>query len=262
MRRFTDEVCGKLKYYVYLYVDPASGDVFYVGKGAGNRAFSHLDDDSESRTCDRIRAIRRDGGEPQIQLLAHGLDEQTAYQIEASAIDLFGPEKLTNAVRGWKTGLYGRMTVDQVRALYAAPEVPIKHPCVLIRINERFRYGMSPIELYDATRGVWRIGANRDTVRFALSVFDGVVQEVYEIAGWFPAGTTMSTRSDTANASRWEFVGRIAHESIRHRYRFKAVRAHFPQGAQNPVRYVCVGLQSPRSAGLPTPAVPAASGRR
>ena len=238
MRIFAEEICRKLRHYVYLYIDPASGDVFYVGKGKGNRAFDHLDDRSESEKCDRIMAIRKTGCEPQIELLAHGLDENAALQLEAAAIDLIGRRTLTNGVRGWKSGTYGRMTVDQVRARYAADEVDIRHPAILIRINDLFRYGMTAIELYDATRGVWKAGPNRTKAKYALAVFDGVVQEVYEIAGWFSGGSTLYTREDTDAPDRWEFVGRIAPDSIRNRYRFKSVRSHLPRGAQNPIRYV------------------------
>ena len=241
METFTPEVCKKLRNYVYLYIDPITDEVFYVGKGRDNRAFFHLNDTSESDKCARIGAIRKANREPQIELLAHGLDERTARQLEASAIDLLEQRKLTNAVRGWKAGVYGRMTIQQVRALYSAVEVRINHPCVLIRINELFRYGMTPIELYDATRGVWRIGPAREHARYAFAVFDGVVQEVYEIAHWFPGGSTMSTRPEGDKDDRWEFVGRLARESIRRRYCFKAVRNYFPPGAQNPIRYV--GLQ-------------------
>ena len=242
MRIFPEEICRKLKHYVYLYIDPASGDVFYVGKGKGNRAFDHLDDRSESEKCDRIKAIRKTGCEPQIELLAHGLDENAALQLEAAAIDLVGRRTLTNGVRGWRSGAYGRMSVDQVRALYAANEVAIKHPAILIRINDLFRYGMTAIELYDATRGVWKAGPNRTKVKYALAVFDGVVQEVYEIAGWFRGGSTLYTRDDTDSPDRWEFVGRIAPDSVRDRYHFKSVRSHLPRGAQNPIRYVGIGV--------------------
>ena len=31
-----------LGFYVYLYTDPRNEKPFYVGKGKGNRAFSHL----------------------------------------------------------------------------------------------------------------------------------------------------------------------------------------------------------------------------
>ena len=179
MRSFSAEVVKKLGHYVYLYIDPFTDEVFYVGKGFGNRAFFHFDDESESAKYDRIRAIRRGGAEPRIEILAHDLDEPSALGVEAAAIDLLGKRGLTNAVRGWRSGMHGRMTVEQIRAQYAAPEVRIMHPCVLIRINELFRYGMTPIELYDATRGVWRMGPNRKKAAFALAVYDGVVHEVY-----------------------------------------------------------------------------------
>lgn len=238
MRVFSQEICQELKHYVYLYVDPATREVFYVGKGTGNRAFHHLDDKSESKKCDRIRAIRNTGCEPHIELLAHGLDERTALQLEAAAIDLLKREMLTNAIGGWTRGVRGRMTIDQVRALYGAIEADVKHPCILIRINDLFRYGMTPIELYDATRGVWKTGPNREKAKFALAVFEGVVQEVYQIAQWFPGGSTLYTRNDTDYPERWEFVGRIAPEPIRKRYLFRSVRRYLPQGAQNPIRYV------------------------
>ena len=241
MRVFSEEICRKLRYYVYVYVDPTSDEVFYVGKGAGNRAFSHLDDKSESKKCARIRAIREAGHSPRIELLVHGLDPETALRVEAAAIDLLNRDKLTNAVHGWRSGAYGRMSVDQIRAQYGASQVEIKHPCVLIRINGLFRYGMSPIELYDATRGAWVTGPKRERARYALAVFDGVVQEAYEIQQWFRGGSTLSSRDDTDHPDRWEFVGRLAPDTIRKRYCFKAVRQYLPRGAQNPIRYVGVG---------------------
>ncbi len=42
MFRFTSKVADQLKYYVYLYIDPRDSKTFYIGKGTGNRAFTHL----------------------------------------------------------------------------------------------------------------------------------------------------------------------------------------------------------------------------
>lgn len=119
----------------------------------------------------------------------------------------------------------------------------VTDPVVLIRVRRAFRPGMSDLELYEATRGVWRIGPRREKVRYALAVCEGLVQEVYEILQWQPAWTTpykTRTFENTRVPGRWEFVGRLAPEQVRHRYRSKSVREYFSRGAQNPITYVGV----------------------
>jgi hypothetical protein len=247
LERFQPHVRAKLKYYVYVYRDPRNNEVFYVGKGKGNRAFTHLQDESERRKAIRIGEIRRAGKEPVIEVLTHGLDsEVTALKVEAAIIDLLGPKVLTNEVRGHHANEFGIMDLDQVRSRYAAKETAIVDRVCLIRINKRFRYGMSPQELYDSTRGIWRITPETRDPEFALAVFGGVVQEVYRIAKWFKAGTTYySSRDDELrgriegiDAARWELVGAIAEEKVRRRYRYKSVRKSLPKNSQNPVLYV------------------------
>ena len=240
---FSTAVAKALGYYVYVYCDPESGEVFYVGKGRDNRAFVHLkkDPDEDSDLVRRINDLRARGRKPKIEILLHGLaDEETAYRVECAAIDLLGKENLANAVRGWRSGINGRMTCDQVRAIYEREPVELLDPILLIRINRLFRYGLSPVELYDATRGVWRVGERRHGAELALAVYDGVVQEVYRIRAWFPAGSTFSTRGALDADGRWEFVGSVAEESARSRYLNKSVSAYFAQGSQQPVRYVNV----------------------
>src|SRR5258708_30807298 len=117
-REFTPKVIGKLGYYVYLYIDPLDSTIFYVGKGRGNRAFSHLSDASESRKVTRTREIRDAGLEPPIEILVHSLpDEMIALHIEASVIDLLGLDKLTNQILGWHGGVFGRLPVEAIAAL-------------------------------------------------------------------------------------------------------------------------------------------------
>ena len=86
-------VASELGHYVYLYVNPIDGKVFYVGKGKGGRALAHLKAD-ERAISKVIREIRAAGEEPRIEVLAHGLrSADAAFRIEAAAIDLLG---LTN----------------------------------------------------------------------------------------------------------------------------------------------------------------------
>ena len=57
-------------------------------------------------------------------------------------------------------------------------------------IPKLFRPGMSGQDLYEATRGVWKLGRRRKGARFAFAVESGIVREVYEIQAWHPAGST------------------------------------------------------------------------
>ena len=40
---FSQSVIEQLKYYVFFLRDPRNGQVFYVGKGRGNRIFNHVE---------------------------------------------------------------------------------------------------------------------------------------------------------------------------------------------------------------------------
>lgn len=232
----------RLGYYVYLYVDPRNKEPFYVGKGKGDRALAHLRDDGESRKVARIKEIHAAGLEPQIDILVHGLSsEEAAYRIEAAVIDAIGADRLTNEVRGWESGKVGRMPLRELVALYGATPVEVVHPSLLIRINRLYRHGMSDAELYEVTRGTWKLGSKRALARHAFSVFHGVVRAVYEIESWHPARTTpyhVRVFGNAPQEGRWEFMGKLAEDSIRTMYLGRSVQDYFKQGLQSPVVYV------------------------
>lgn len=237
------EVALHLGYYVYLYIDPQSGKPFYVGKGKGQRVLSHLSAKGESRKVNRLRELKKQGLAPQIDILAHALpDEETALRIEASVIDLLRLDELSNKVRGWRSIQLGRMSLKDLVIYYAAMPVHIiDDPVLLIRINKLFRHGMSASDLYEATRGVWKLGERRRLAKFAFAIFEGIVREVYEIHSWHPAGTNhyLSRRKkDVKIPGRWEFVGKIASNEIRNKYVDHSVRKYLPAKAQNPIVYV------------------------
>lgn len=237
--RIPPEVADRLGCYVYLYVDPRDGQPFYVGKGQGRRVLAHLDQEGEGLKVRTIAALRSVGLQPRLEVLAHGLhDEETAFRVEAAAIDLLGLERLTNEARGWRSVESGRMALEELVAYYAAPPVEVTDPALLIRINKLFRHGMSAEELYEVTRGVWKLGPRREEARFALAVFEGVVREVFAIERWHRAGTTpYRDRQLDRLEGRWEFTGRVAEEPVRARYRGKSVAAYLKRGLQSPVVY-------------------------
>ena len=242
MNKFSPSTIEELMYYVYIYSDPDTGEPFYVGKGKGNRVFSHLDTQDNSEKSKKIKAIRRRGEEPVIEILSHGLDEKSALYVEAAVIDMIGIDNLTNKQRGIDSALYGRVEAELLEARYNREELSIddiEDNLILIRINQTYESDMSDLELYECTRGYWKLNVDRArTAEYAAAVYEGVILEVYKIATWLPAGSTYMDSRDTRKIKgRYEFVGTIAPERIREKYINKSVTEFFAQGNTNPIKY-------------------------
>jgi hypothetical protein len=214
-----------MKYYVYAYVSRPDGKIRYVGKGKGQRGLAH----------------RRRFRNHRIDILAHGLpDEATAYAVEAAVIDALGRRQLRDQIRGKHSADFGRVPLEELVVRYAAKKVNVREPSILIRINQLYRPGMSARQLYEVTRGVWAIGKRRETVRYAMAVYHGVIREVYRITGWHPAGSTQyrhRSRADVRVRGRWEFRGTVAESRIRKQYVGGSVEHLLPNGSRNPIRY-------------------------
>lgn len=248
-QKFSPSISKELKYYVYIYSHPETHEIFYVGKGKGNRAFSHLEDTSESKKTAYIKQLRSQYLEPKIEILIHGIeDEKTALRVEASIIDLIGMEQLTNNQSGYKSKTFGRMSIEQIISTYEKKKIDIGVPSILIRINQAFRYSISPIELYDYTRGQWKLNLDRaGNAKYAFAVYQVIIQEVYEILNWYPANATFNVRTNLIDRKpeerikgRYEFIGNLAKESIRAKYKYRSVEHYFKKGNSNPIMYVGV----------------------
>ena len=242
MKQFSSEVISKLKYYVYLISDPSNGEIFYVGKGKGNRVFSHFKETGGSEKINKIKEIKDKRLEPKIEILVHGVeDEITIKKIEAAIIDLIDKTNLTNKIGGYESSDFGRMDINQINAKYSSKKASINEKVVLIKIQKTFRYNMTPQELYDNTRGVWIISEERrKKTKYAFAIYDDVIQETYEIQSWFEAGSTFASgRKDIdrwKKVKRYEFVGNISTE-MRKKYLHKSVDEYFTMHNQNPMRY-------------------------
>ncbi len=231
---FSQSVIEQIGYYVYLLIDPLDEGPFYVGKGTGNRVFAHVNDaiinPQATDKLDRIRTIETRGNKVRHQILRHGLTEKEAFEIEASVIDLLGLDGLTNQVLGHESLERGKMSANDIMAQYDAHPISIEEPTLLVTVNKLFRYGMSPEELYEITRGNWVVGEQRNRVKYAHTVYRGIVREVFHVRQWFPI-EARSTHQKTR--TRWRFEGEVAHE-LRH-YIGGDVSRYL---TQNPVRYI------------------------
>lgn len=117
MDQFTPPEIEALEWYVYAYSDPLDSRPFYIGKGIGNKAFTDLTDGDTAKLA-RMREIREVGLEPQIEILAFGLDTTTASKVEAVAVRLIGAQHLINQLEPASRG-FERMDIERVRARLA-----------------------------------------------------------------------------------------------------------------------------------------------
>lgn len=244
LQKFPASIHKDLKSYVYIYIDPRTDEIFYVGKGKGDRCFSHLLENSEKEKVQKIREIQSSGFQPKIEIVIHGIeDDETVKRIEASIIDCFNIRNLTNIQRGYHSKEFGRMSIEQIIATYQAEPVTVTHPVIAFKLNATFRYGLDPVNLYDNTRHSWKLSERRIDAKYAFAVYQNIVQEVYRIEQWLPQNSTFNTKpydeivDHEINTDRWEFVGNIALQEIRNLYLYKNI-GQYIKSNQNPVTYI------------------------
>jgi hypothetical protein len=136
---FPPDVVLKLKYYVYRLIDPRNGETFYVGKGQANRVFAHIHDelsqegDELSDKLKRIREVRVAGFEVAHVIHRHGMDEATAFEVEAAVMDAY--PGLSNIAGGTGSSDYGAMHAREIIRRYSAAPAEFRHKAILISVN-------------------------------------------------------------------------------------------------------------------------------
>nr|WP_330130382.1 hypothetical protein [Alkalimonas sp. MEB108] len=97
---------------------------FYIGRGVGNRLFSHIRDElgkDSDEVGDKLRQIREillAGFEVSHVVHRHGMDVDVAKEVEAALIDAY--PGLTNLIAGEDSGDRGAMHADEIVREYLA----------------------------------------------------------------------------------------------------------------------------------------------
>lgn len=238
--KFPPEVIKELGYYVYRLIDPRNGDTFYVGKGKDNRVFEHIDekigesDDELNSKLNRIREIKRDGFATQHVIHRHGLDEATAFEVEAALIQAY--PGATNIAGGHNNADRGAAHSKQIIQLYKAEEVDFKSDKIVeININREIENR----SIYSATRFCWRLDRKRaEQADLVLAVFQGLVVGVFKPEKWLDVTSENFPDFEIEDAikNRIGFIGVEASDDIKQRYLQKRMPKR-PRGAANPIRY-------------------------
>jgi len=237
---FSSEVTRRLKTYVYRLIDPRNGETFYIGKGQGNRVFSHiraergLDGDEVDNKVKRIREIRLAGFEVVPVIHRHGMDDKTAFEVEAALMDAY--PGLTNLAGGAGGSDYGAMHVREIIRRYAAEPAVFKHKALLISINR----SAAETSLYEATRYAWKINKSKaEQADVVLATVQGLIVGAFVADDWLEAKASDFPGPGRVDMpGRYGFVGREAPDEIRRLYLHKRVPDEYrKRGAANPIKY-------------------------
>jgi hypothetical protein len=238
---FPSDVAQKLKTYVYRLIDPRNGETFYVGKGKGNRVFAHiraegnLDGDEIDNKLKRIREIRLAGFEVGHVIHRHGMDEATAFEVEAALIDAY--PGLTNIMGGTGGNDYGVMHAQEIIRRYSAEPAVFQHKALLISVNR----SAAERSLYDATRYAWKIDKGKaKQADVILSTMQGVIVGAFIAHEWREATSANFPGYAEGDGvpGRFGFIGEQAPEDMRKLYVGKRVPDEYrKRGAANPIKY-------------------------
>jgi hypothetical protein len=248
--QFSEIVADRLQHYVYRLIDPRDGTTFYVGRGQGNRVFSHAagqekpvdSEDNEELKLKTIWAIKNDGFQVQHVIHRHGMGADTAREVESALIDAY--PGLTNIQIGQDSDR-GVMHAEQVIRVYEAPEAEFQHKLVLINVNKTSQ----DQDTYTAVRYSWKIDPKKARrCDYVLAVRRGLVIGAFKAEEWLPATTENFPEFPSVDANRigprlgrYGFRGREAPEDIKKLYVQKRLPDELrKRGAANPIRYVNV----------------------
>lgn len=238
----------QLAYYVYALFDPRAPNLpFYIGKGCGNRVFSHAKGEAPVQTEEEplsaklqvIAEIKNAGLSVIHKIIRFGLSPEEALKVEASLIDLVNyihPDTLKNEIsgQGVAEGIYD---ASDLAFSLAATELEPDRPILVIKIERQWTDLISKYrsaaavprnDIYGATKGDWKISVTRaQRAECVLAVARGLVRGVFVPTGWKDAGhENRKVMTGQADATHFEhYIG-------------KSVAHLFERGSQNPVRYL------------------------
>jgi uncharacterized protein len=198
VRAFPPDVSKKLNHYVYGLCDPRNSRVFYVGKGQGNRVFSHFEEaekrahlpaEQQSRKTRQILDVWADDLDVKIFIIRYGIDdEKIAFEVEAAAIDAYGISlngEVDNEQSGHHSQSRGVIDLESALGLVADPVMPDDaYPKIfLFPVQKALDKTGDP---YQATRTTWRVASRwrQEPRGIAIGIAAGKSIGVFEIDNW------------------------------------------------------------------------------
>ncbi len=197
---FKQSVKEALAYYVYALVDPRDNKIFYIGKGKGDRVFQHAaaaiaDNNTHNLKLDTIRSIKSEGKEVVHYIIRHNLEEQEAFLVESTLIDMLTYSKfnhnnqLTNLIAGHHQWDEGIKSIEEINAIYDCSRIELKDRDNILLVNLNRSYNQAKAQgvykrydIYESTRKYWLISRDKSAyINYVLGVYKGVVRCVIRV---------------------------------------------------------------------------------
>ena len=254
--KFSPKTVAAIGYYVYILVDPKYNAPFYVGKGSGNRVFSHVASVKKKNGANlnnaRERYInkiiqRKNPAHNQVihYIVRYGLTHEHALLIESVLIDVFNHKlniKLnsSNGLTNIYGGFYsdnGCITADDLERSITGKKVQFDKTKKYLAININYLPTGPNAEsaIYNKVRSCWVLDPRRaNRADYILATHGGVIVGVYKLDG---NGWQLDPKSVVKN--RYFFNQDMsANLTVERKALIGCRLSNKPRGAQNPVWYV------------------------
>jgi hypothetical protein len=199
---------------------------FYVGRGQGDRVFRHAagieregpNEDATSSKLDVIRKIIEDGFTVDHIIHRHGMNEDTAKEVEAALIDAY--PGLTNIQPGHEK-LRGAKHALQIRRLYEPEVAKFTHKVIWFKVDTTLK--KSPTKpIIDAVRYAWKIDKKKARkAKYVLAVKNGIIIDAFIAEDWRPATPENFPGFPRTDPKRLGFSAREAPDEVKAIYRQK-----------------------------------------
>jgi hypothetical protein len=200
--------------------------------------FAHIRGEGQQKGDDitdklkRIRDIKNAGFDVGHVIHRHGMDENTAFEVEAALIDAY--PGLTNLVGGSGSGDFGSRHALEIIKQYTAEAAVFKHKVMLISINR----SIEETTIYEATRLAWKLNPKKaNQADVVLSTRQGLIVGAFKADKWLPV-TPENFPDREEFPGRYGFYGVEADDEIKSLYVGKRVPDEYrKRGAANPIKY-------------------------
>ena len=194
----------QLGHYVYVLRDPRDNQIFYVGKGVGNRVLDHANgviakEDPQSTKEKQISEIHAAGLEVDAWIIQSGLkSDEHAFATESA---VYGALKLISSTLNSEKLLLrnivvppgfsnsGLIQLNEAIAIFGEPadSTLIPHNSVFIKPTTTWRRGMTSEELWEATHGWWKVNEERiKNISYVFAIPNFVIRGIWSVPenGW------------------------------------------------------------------------------